>query len=88
MNDELLGDKIRQLIKNSDWIEEIKIKTETQYDKLPSHVSERLGMSNNMKNVLVQITLRALDRTLTKDETNSIIKDLYLNIHEGSRGYY
>ena len=68
--------------------EEIKIKTETQYDKLPSHVSERLGMSNNMKNVLVQITLRALDRTLTKDETNSIIKDLYLNIHEGSRGYY
>ena len=45
-------------------------------------------MSNNMKNVLVQITLRALDRTLTKDETNSIIKDLYLNIHEGSRGYY
>lgn len=88
MNDELLGDKIRNLILNSDWIEEIKIKSETGYDKLPNHVSERLGMRPEMKNVLVQITLRAIDKTLTKEETNSVIKDLYLKIHEGSCGYY
>jgi len=88
MNDELLGDKIRNLIINSDWIEEIKIKSETSYDKLPIHVSERLGMTSEMKNVLVQITLRAIDKTLTKEETNSVIKDLYLKIHEGSCGYY
>lgn len=88
INDELLGDKIRQLILDSDLIEEIKIKSETDYDKLPLHVSERLGMDDTMKNVLIKVTLRSLDRTLTKDETNELIKDLYLKIHEGERGYY
>ena len=88
INDELLGDKIRELITNSDWIEEIKIKSETSYSDLPTHVRERLGMRESMKNVLIKITLRALDRTLTKEETNSLIKDLYLKIHEGTKGYY
>ena len=87
MDDELLGDKIRNVITNSDLIEELSIKSETSYQKLPSHVSERLGMSEHHKNVLVSMKLRALDHTLTKQEANLIIEQLYKEIHEGTRGY-
>ena len=31
--------------------------------------------------------LRALDHTLTKQEANLIIEQLYKEIHEGTRGY-
>jgi len=76
IDDELLGDKIRNLIQNVDWIEELNIKSETNYEDLPSHVSERLGMSKKHKNILVSIKLRALDHTLTKLEANSVIEQL------------
>lgn len=88
VNDELLGDKIRNTIKNSNYIEEIKIKSETSYNDLPEHVRDRLGMKDYMKNVLVSIVLRSLNETLTKEISNELIKDLYLKIHEGNKGYY
>lgn len=87
IDDELLGDKIRMSISNVEWIEELSIKSETSYENLPKHVSERLGMSEQHKNVLVSMKLRALDHTLTKQETNSVIEQLYKDIHEGTRGY-
>ena len=87
MDDELLGDKIRNSIEHSNWIEELGIKSETKYVDLPSHVSERLGMNESLKNVLVSIRLRSLEHTLTKQETNSVIQQLYKDIHEGTRGY-
>ena len=87
IDDELLGDKIRTFILNNDWIEKINIKSETKYEELPVHVSERLGMNDKLKNVLVSIKLRALDHTLTKQEANSIIEQLYRDIHEGTKGY-
>jgi len=75
------------LITNVEWIEELSIKSETSYETLPKHVSERLGMSEEHKNVLVSIKLRALDHTLTKQETNSVIEQLYKKVHEGTKGY-
>jgi len=87
MDNELLGDEIRTLIENSDWIEEISIKSETSYDNLPSHVSERLGMNETMKNVLIGIKMRALDHTLGKSEVNSVINQLYVKVHRGIKGY-
>lgn len=86
-DDELLGDEVRSLISNVGWIEEIEIKSETNYEDLPQHISERLGMSNEMKNVLIGIKLRALDKTLNKAEVNSVIEDLYKKIHMGIKGY-
>jgi phenylalanyl-tRNA synthetase alpha chain len=87
MDDELLGDEIRNLIENADIIEEISIKSETNYDDLPKHVSERLGMDNNMKNVLVNIKMRALGTSITKVESNGLINQLYVKIHKGTKGY-
>ena len=87
IDDELLGDQVRNYINNSEWIEEIEIKSETNYEDLPSHVSNRLGMDNSMKNILMGLKLRALDKTLNKKEVNSVIEDLYRKIHTGIRGY-
>lgn len=87
MNDELLGDEIRNLVQNSDIIEEIQIKSETNYNDLPKHVSERLGMNETMKNVLVGIKMRALGTSIKKIEANYIIEQLYSKIHKGSKGY-
>ncbi len=87
IDDELLGDKVRDKISNLDWIEELIIKSETSYENLPTHVSERLGMNNSMKNILIGLKLRALDHTLTKIEANSVIQQLYKDVHEGTKGY-
>lgn len=87
MDVELLGDEVRTLINNSEWIEEVEIKSETNYESLPSHVSERLGMDSSMKNILIGMKLRALDKTITNIEANSIIEDLYKKIHRGIKGY-
>ena len=86
-DDELLGDEIRRLSNNTDWIEEIVIKSETIYEELPNLIRERLGMDNTMKNVLVSIKMRALEHTLVKQEANIIIEDLYRKVHKGSKGY-
>lgn len=87
IDSEILGDKIRMLIPDSSLIEEVIIKSETSYESLPTHVQERLGMTEKMKNVLISITLRSLDRTLTKEECNEITKYLYKELHQGKKGY-
>ncbi len=84
---ELIGDLIRTNVKNVDWIEEIQIKSETDYSQLPPHVSERLGMDSTMKNVLIGLHIRAIDKNLTTSEVNSIMEDLYVKIHSGKVGY-
>jgi phenylalanyl-tRNA synthetase alpha chain len=84
---ELIGDLIRTNVKNVDWIEEITIKSETDYENLPPHVSERLGMDNSMKNILIGLLIRSIDRNLTTSEVNSIMEDLYVKIHSGKKGY-
>lgn len=88
IDSEMLGDKIRMIMINEiELIEEIIIKSETSYESLPEHVQERLGMDSSMKNILISITLRALDRTLTKEECNDMTRYLYKEIHEGNKGY-
>ena len=87
IDSELLGDMVRRLMIDSSMIEEITIRSETEYEKLPDHVSERLGMTSDMKNILIRLVIRSLDKTMTKDEVNSISKHLYHGLHEGTKGY-
>jgi len=84
---ELIGDLVRTNVKNVEWIEEIIIKSETNYEDLPIHVSERLGMESTMKNILIGLKIRSIDRNLTTSEVNEVVEDLYLKIHSGSIGY-
>jgi phenylalanyl-tRNA synthetase alpha chain len=88
LDKELLGDIIRNIMgEDQKTIEEIKIKSETNYYDLPLHVRERLGMKENMKNILLRIVLRSLDKNLTNEEANEIYTKLYKEIHLGSVGY-
>jgi phenylalanyl-tRNA synthetase alpha chain len=77
---EALGDK-------SDTLEEVEILGETHYESLPPIARERLGCTPNQKNVLVRITLRHLERSITNDEANAIYEQIYQSINKGSAGY-
>jgi phenylalanyl-tRNA synthetase alpha chain len=68
---ETLGDKIRALTPE-DVIEEITILSETPAERLPAHVRQRLEAKPGQKNVLIRVTMRAPERTLTDRETNEI----------------
>lgn len=68
---ETLGDRIRALVPE-DVVEEIRILSETPAEDLPPHVRERLQALPGQKNVLIRVTMRAPERTLTDRETNEI----------------
>lgn len=68
-------------------LESVELLSETDYSKLSSLVKERLGIKPNQKNVLVRITLRSLNRTLTNDEANRIYNDIYQKVNHGTSGY-
>ncbi len=68
---ETLGDRIRALVPE-DVVEEIAILSETLTRDLPPHVRERLGARPGQKNVLVRVTMRAPERTLTDREANEV----------------
>lgn len=75
-----LADKI-------DTLEEVEILSETPYKNLPAAARERLGCAPSQKNVLVRITLRHLERSITNSEANTIYKQIYKYVNKGSAGY-
>ena len=85
---EIIGDDIRHIMcDNVSKIEEIIQVSETSYEQLPKHVSERLGMDDSMKNILLRITLCSLEYQISSEEANDIYNKIYSNIHKGSVGY-
>ncbi|MGF7229036.1 MAG: hypothetical protein ACQR33_03560 [Candidatus Saccharibacteria bacterium] len=75
-----LGDK-------SDTLEEVEILGETSYEDLPDIARERLGCQPGQKNVLIRITLRHLERSITNDEANEIYEQVYKSVNKGTAGY-
>lgn len=75
-----MGDEI-------DALEEVEVLDETSYDLLPEIARRNLGIQKGQKNVLVRITLRHLNKTLTKREANGIYDLIYRNVNKGSAGY-
>lgn len=68
-------------------LESVELLSETDYSKLNETVREKLGIKLNQKNVLVRITLRDLNRTLTKEEANKIYEKIYQKVNYGDGGY-
>lgn len=77
---EALGDKL-------DTLESVEVVNETPYAELPVKVRARLGCKPLQKNVLVRITLRHLERSITNDEANQIYEHIYAKINKGTGGY-
>jgi len=85
---EELTEKIMLLLeKDSDILEEVKLKAVTTYDKLPDIARERLGISELQENWLIQVKLRHPVRSIPSEEANNIYCRLYSSLHEGTKGY-
>src|SRR5204863_6187822 len=82
---ELVGDRVRNVLgSRAELLESVEVVSTTPYADLPQAAIARIGLAPHQHNVLVRITLRALDRTLTHDECNVLRDDVYAALHEGS----
>jgi phenylalanyl-tRNA synthetase alpha chain len=83
---EELGDRVRDALgPNAAAVEAVEVRAETAGAALPGGARARLGLAAGQKNVLLRLTLRALDRTLTDAEANRLRDEVYAALHEGGR---
>jgi phenylalanyl-tRNA synthetase alpha chain len=86
---EELGDRIRDALgADANSLEAVTIVSETSYRDVPSVARARLGMNESHKNVLVRITIRPFDRTLTDTAANIVRDRVYDTIHQGTTGQW
>lgn len=84
-DDDLLGDNIR-LLQISE-IEEIKIKQSWTYDELDETVRQKIGLTKDLKNVLLKIVLSSCDYEMTKTDANNIYQKIYSHLDLGKKLY-
>jgi phenylalanyl-tRNA synthetase alpha chain len=86
---ELLGDRIRDVLgERGDWVENVELLQVSDYISVPEKARERLGMSPGQKNLLIRVTLRSLDGSISNDDANSVYDLVYSHLHEGTMGYF
>lgn len=84
VDEETLGDLARTALGGqADELSALEILANTPADQLPTAARTRLGIAAGQSNVLLRLTLQALDRTLTIAEANSLRDKVYLALHEG-----
>lgn len=84
-DEELLGDRVRtSLGLDASDVEALEVLAVTPVVDLPDVARDRLGATVGQHNVLVRVTLRALDRSLTSHEANVLRDRVYAELHEGS----
>jgi phenylalanyl-tRNA synthetase alpha chain len=82
---EELGDAVRAALgERAELVETVQVLSETPCSALPPSAVKRMGISAGQKNVLLRVVLRALDRTLTHDECNTLRDDIYAALHRGT----
>src|SRR5262249_28460753 len=66
---ELLGDRIRDALGEREaWVENVQLIQAAGYAEVPEPARNRLGMSPGQRNLLVRVTLRSLDGSISKEE--------------------
>ncbi|OMH27120.1 hypothetical protein [Motiliproteus sp. MSK22-1] len=85
LNEEIIGDTIRSHLPEAECVESLCIKSETAYGDLPPSAHKRMGMLAGQKNLLLQVTLRHMERTLTDEEANTIRNGVYGLLHQGHK---
>jgi phenylalanyl-tRNA synthetase alpha chain len=82
---EALGDQVRSALEEeASLVESVEVLSETEGARLPPAARERIGLLDGQKNVLLRVTLRALDRTLTDEESNRLRNRIYTALHRGT----
>lgn len=86
--EEDINESIKEAFGDKDFlVENVKIISRTKYIDLPLIAREKLGALLGQDNILVNITLRHPDTTLTKKEANALYNSVYPKLHKGSKGY-
>jgi phenylalanyl-tRNA synthetase alpha chain len=86
---ELLGDCIRDALgERGGWVENVELLQASDYASVPEAARRRLGMSHGQQNLLIRVTLRALDGGISKEEANWVYDLIYAKLHEGTAGYF
>jgi phenylalanyl-tRNA synthetase alpha chain len=81
---EQLGDLVREALGDrAAALESVEVLSETPGGQLPAAAVERIGLRHGQKNVLLRMTIRSHDRTLTDAEANQLRNDVYAAVHEG-----
>jgi phenylalanyl-tRNA synthetase alpha chain len=84
---ELLGDRIRDALgERGGWVENVELIQASE--SVPGPARKRLGMSSGQQNLLIRITLRSLDGSISKEEANRVYDLVYAKLHEGTAGYF
>lgn len=79
------GDLVRDALGDrAELVEAVEVLSATPYDALPPAAVARLGIAPGQHNLLVRVTLRALDRTLTHEECNVLRDEIYAALHTGT----
>jgi phenylalanyl-tRNA synthetase alpha chain len=82
---EELGDHVREALGDrATLVESVELLSSTPASELAAAAVARLGIAAHQHNLLVRVTLRALDRTLTHDECNALRDDIYAALHRGT----
>ena len=87
--EEDICEAIRNVFGNkSDLLEQVEVLERTPFNKLNSIAIERIGAKEGQDNILVRITLRHPDKTLTKKEAAELYSLAYPKLHQGvTKGY-
>ena len=86
---ELLGDHIRDVLgERGCWVEAAELIQASDYASVPEKARERLGMSPGQWNLLIRVTLRSVDSSISKDDANRVYDVVYAELHEGTAGYF
>jgi phenylalanyl-tRNA synthetase alpha chain len=86
---ELLGDRIRDALgERGGWVESVELIQASGYASVPEQARNRLGMSPGQQNLLIRVTLRSLDCSISKEEANLVYDLVYAKLHEGTAGYF
>jgi len=82
---ETLGDQIREALgADADAVERVEPLSSAGPDDLPPAAVARLGLQPWQQNLLIRVTLRRLDRTITDAEANILRDRIYAAIHRGT----
>jgi phenylalanyl-tRNA synthetase alpha chain len=86
---ELLGDRIREALgERGGWVEEVQLIQACDYASMPEAARRRLGMSPDQTNLLIRVTLRSLDGSISREDANRVYDLVYAKLHEGTAGYF
>jgi len=83
LNEEQIGDILRNKLHEIDCIESLNVVSETSYADLPAAAHERMGMRPDQKNLLLQLVIRHIDKTLTDKDANNVRNKVYKLLHQG-----